>query len=241
MGVFDKLFRKRENERPTLIEALEGIDRRNIELKKPEAKEKGVQSGLQEFYSIEVSRDLESFINKYTPEKLQTIIRAIDLRGMATYHNPWGTGSYHRTKVLELSRCLRQKERWQNTEICHEKLMEMLMWDNDEIAPSDFLLLNDLAKDMMNHAQDAGEFDLGEEYCKRKMNQALQVFDRICLHASSGSEGYIDALAWKGACYLNLEDKEKAKETFQKVLKYAPNHKMANEVMDYFNKEQTTN
>ncbi|MCZ7400152.1 MAG: tetratricopeptide repeat protein [Candidatus Methanoperedens sp.] len=236
MGIFDKLFRKRITERPTLIEALEGIDRKDLEFKKPEANEKWVQSGLQEFYSIKVSQDLESFINKYTSEKLQTIIRAVDLQGLATHHNPWGTGSYHRTKVLELSRWLRKKEKWLDAEVCDEKLMEMLKWNNDTITPSDFLLLYDLAKDMMGYARDADKMVLGVDYSERKMNQALQVFDKLCLHASSGSEGYIDALAWKGACYLNLKNNEKAKETFQMVLNYDPNHKMAKEVMDYFKK-----
>jgi tetratricopeptide (TPR) repeat protein len=236
MGIFDKLLGKKSIERPTFIETLEGLERKDLESKAPQSNEKWVQSGLQEFYSIEANQNLESFINKYSPEKLHTIIRGIDLQGMATYHNPWGTGSYHRTKVLQLSRWLRKKENWLDADACHEKLMEMLTWNNDWITPSDFLLLEDLAKDMMNHARDADKSVLGIDYSKRKMNQALQVFDKLCLHASPGSEGYISALAWKGACYINLKNNEKAKETFQIVLKFNPNHKMAKEVMDYLNK-----
>lgn len=225
-------------ERRTIVEELEGISPKDLQSPAESSDDKKwVQAGAQEFYSIEASKDLEPFINKYTPNQLQAIIGAIDLYGMATYHNPWGTGSYHRTKVLELSRWLKQKERWQDADACHQKLLEMLKWSNDKITPSDFLMLEDFGKDLMNFLFKVDKPVLGADGPDRKMNEALQVFDKASSHAQPGSSGYIDTMAWKGACYLNLGNKEKAKETFTLVLKYDPNHKMAIEVLGHLGKQ----
>lgn len=197
-----------------------------------------LDKALKDFYNAESSKLLENFLLGQPREKLAQVLGAIDLKGMATVYNPWGTGSFHRTKVLEAARQLARQERWEDVEACHAKLLEMTAWTNQEITPSDFLLLMDLGKDMMNLARNAGKPGVGPDYFQKKTKQALQVFQRICDHAAKGSDGYVEALQWQAACYVNLKETRLAKEAFQQVLQYDSGNKMAQEILPKLPEEE---
>lgn len=232
MGLFAKVFGKKKETQPltetqTLIHALEGLDPNEKPVQREE-QAPWVEKALSSFYDIEAPDGLDVILKEYPSDKLGEVVRAIDLKGMATYHNRFKTGSTHRVKVLALSRRLERSNRPQDRDLCYDKLLEMIGWSNSEITPSDFLLLMDLGKDLMSAAH-ARQSDSG--YYKSQIGLALRVFERITTHAGKGSEGYVEAMQWKAACHTNLGDYEKAKEAFEDVLKHDPNNKMANDIL----------
>lgn len=175
-----------------------------------------IQSGLKRFYEIDVSKELDNFCDLYSSSELKQIIAKIDLQLIPVKVESLGMKGMQRMKVLELSRWLKKKERNEERKACWDKLIEMANWSINDFDGVDLTVLQGLANDLIANRQD---------------KEAIKVLNQIKSICKPGSEGHLYALGWLSATYLNMNDKQQAKQFAEQCLKYDSNNNLALEVL----------
>jgi hypothetical protein len=172
-----------------------------------------VESALKQYHHIEGSKDLKTFINRYGAEILIPMIESIDIPSLPVKVDSPGMHGMQCMKILELSRWLREADRKEEMRACYKKLSELcdMDWREDNSGVYCEVMFG-LGMDLMIDGND---------------EMAYRVLESIRAHGFK----LPDAIAWQGACALNMGDKSKAREHFREVLKIDPSHRMANDLI----------
>jgi hypothetical protein len=161
-----------------------------------------------------VSRDLKDFINQYGAEILIPMIESIDIPSLPVKVDSPGMHGMQCMKILELSRWLREAGRKEEMRACYKKLSELcdMDWREDNSGVYSEVML-ELGKDLIIDKND---------------KMAYRVLESIRAHGFK----HPDAIAWQGACALNMGDKNKARKHFKDVLEIDSTHKMARDLIN---------
>ena len=206
MGSFSKLF---------------GKDRKTESQERGPLEGNKVDNALNNFYAIDESEQLGSFIKTHRTDVLLHMISAIDIEKIPVKTDSPGMHGMQCMKILELSRWLRDAGRKNEMRACYEKLMELcdISWREDNVGVYSQVVIQ-VGMDMMQDTQDP-------KLVLENMSKAYKAFDSLRARDFENA----DALAWQAACAFNLGEKDNARSLFQHVLSIEPSHKMANEMM----------